>query len=209
VITVCLQTCDRADLTERTLSSLAAHNDLSRFDLLHADDASVDDRNDELAATHGFTTVVKTRERLGIASVRTSLIRAAKHRSASWVLLLENDIESVRPFPWPLFDFVRQQMPSVYCLRLYGRYKDREQQEKCLETHKHQGHKPVQWRPLRKAPEGSQIGIIHWSPQPAATRMQELWAYHCGHGDPDAQTVRVKSNVMVHIGAQRTPGRML
>jgi hypothetical protein len=209
VITVCLQTCDRPELTQRTLESFAAFNDLSRFDLLHADDASHDGRNDDLAAAFGFKTVVKTRERLGIASVRASLVLAAKQRAAGWVLLLENDIESIRPFPWDLFDFVRAQMPSVYCLRLYGQYKDRERTEKCLETHKRRGHEPVKWRPLRKAPEHSQIGVIHWSPQPAVTRMQELLHYHKSGMDPDAQTVRVKSNVMVHIGTQRTPGRVL
>jgi hypothetical protein len=209
VITVCLQTCDRPELTQRTLESFAAFNDLSRFDLLHADDASADGRNAALARQYGFKTVCQTSERLGVLCVRTALVRAALNHSANWVLHLENDIESVRPFPWDLFAYVKE-LPFIYCLRLYGRYKDRDKKEKCLETHKRRGHVPVRWRPIRRAPESAQVGEIHWSPQPAVTRIQELWSLHRTGQEPESQTVRVKHNVMVHIGMERrTPGRVL
>lgn len=207
-VALCLQTCDRFELTERTLATFAAHNDLKDFRLLHADDASTDpEAMRALTLSYGFRTVVQTHERLGCTMVRWALISAAARRGADWILLLENDIETLRPFPWPLFEYVTKRK-DVYCLRLYGRYKDLARLDPCLQTHKHKQHQTVQWRPLKGAPEAAQIGDIHWSAQPAVTRAQDLLNHHRYGKDPDALTVRVKKNVTAHIGAERTPGRL-
>jgi GT2 family glycosyltransferase len=57
-IAVALLTCDRVEYTAKTLETFAQHNDLDRFVLLHADDGSEDTRNEDLAQSYGFTTVV-------------------------------------------------------------------------------------------------------------------------------------------------------
>ncbi len=201
MIAVCLLTCDRLDYTLRTLSSFAEHNDLSQFALFHADDASNDPRVSVAAQSFGFRTVVQNRERKGWLLTRTALIKAAmkEHR---WILNLENDIESLRPFPWALFHFIRKRR-DVSSLRLYGRYKDRRKFDACLTFHK-RTRLDVHWRPLRHAPEMSQIGWIHWSAQPSVTRSSALWNLHRHGEDLEGLTVRVKKNVMVHIGTERT-----
>ena len=209
MIACCLQTCDRYDLTARTLETFAAHNDLSQFRLLHADDASTDHEGMRaLTMRYGFRTVFQTHERLGCTMVRWGLISAATRRGAEWILLLENDIETLRPFPWALFQYVAKNQ-EIVCLRLYGRFKDAERKDPCLTTHKHRGHSFVQWRPLKGAPEASQIGQIHWSAQPAVTRAKPLLEHHRTGEDPEGWTVRVKKNVTAHLGAERTPGRVI
>jgi hypothetical protein len=210
VIALCLQTCDRYELTARTLETLAAHNDLSRFRLLHADDASTDhDQMRALVMSYGFRTVFQSHERLGMTMVRWGLVSAAVRRGADWILLLENDIETLRPFPWELFAHVEKHHPEVCCLRLYGRFKDAARRVPCLTTHKRRNHEPVRWRPFRGAPEASQIGQIHWSAQPCVTRAHMLLRHHQTSEEPDGWTVRVKKNVMAHIGVERTPGRVM
>lgn len=206
-IAVALMTCNRADLTARTVESFVAFNDPRQFVLLHADDASDDPRAREIAREAGFETVVQTPKRMGVRVTRTALIEVATAR-APWVLMLENDILSLRTFPWRLFEHVVK-TPQVYCLRLYGRYKDADRLEPCLTTHKRRGHSPVEWRPFKYAPEKSQIGKIHWSAQPSVTRSRELLSLHLTGKEPGYFTARVKKNVMAHIGTERTPGRLL
>ena len=208
-VAVGLQTCNRLDLTYRTVTTFYGQNDPSRFLLLHADDASDDPAVFVLAKEYGFRTVVHNLEREGMTATRHRLIAAAARRGADWFLLLENDIETVRPFPWPLFDYASKN-PNVVCLRLYGRYKDVDGLEPCLTTHKRRGHQPVKWRAFRGAPEKSQIGEIHWSAQPAVTRIGPLLNLHRYGAEPDGWTVRVKKNVVSHIGeGRRTEGRVM
>ncbi len=200
-IAVALQTCNRYDYTARTLETFAAHNDLSRFVLLHGDDASDDERVRLLPADYGFRTVVQTATRSGWLMTRRALIEVAA-TEAPWILLLENDIETVRPFPWDLFAFV-QRWPAIYCLRLYGQFKGHKT-EPCLSTHKRRRHTPVNWRPFKHAPVKSQVGDIHWSAQPCVTRSADLLAHHRSGIEPHGLTVRVKQNITVHIGVERT-----
>jgi hypothetical protein len=202
VIGVTLLTCDRFEYTQRTLDSLAAHNNLSKFALFHADDASEDDRIVPLVQSYGFQTIVRNKVRSGWLQTRTKLIKLAIRRNSRWILNLENDIESVRPFPWDLFKFV-QKRTDICSLRLYGRYKDSRKRDACLTFHK-QTREQANWRPLKWAPEQSQIGKIHWSAQPSVTRAAALWDLHRYQMDLSGYTVRVKKNVMVHIGTERT-----
>lgn len=202
-IAVCLLTCDRGDYTAKTLRTFWKFNQHDpRMVLLHADDASTTDFNVRLAAAYGFETVVQSTVRRGWLLTRTALFQQAAKRS-DWILFLENDIETLRAFPWPLFDYMRKDR-DIYCLRLYGRFKDRSKTDKCLETHKRRGHMPVNWRPWRDAPEASQVGQIHWSAQPAVTRARELLDLHRTGHEPHGYTVRVKKNVMAHFGSERT-----
>lgn len=207
-VAVGLQTCDRVELTARTLETFTRFNDLSRFLLVHADDASADGRNLAYARACGFRTVVHNIDREGMTATRARLIAGARRRGADWFLLLENDIETLRPFPWPLFEYAARRL-DVVCVRLYGRYKDGGKAEPCLTTHKRRQHAVVKWRPFRGAPEKSQIGEIHWSAQPAVTRIDPLLALHLDGTEPPGYTVRVKKNVVSHIGAGfRTEGRV-
>lgn len=202
-VAVCLMTCDRNDYTRRTLESFRAMNpDLSRFVLLHGDDASRDGTNARLAAEAGFQTVVEHRVRCGNLALRHAMIEAAAH-FAPWVLILENDIESVRPFPWPLFDFVSLNK-KIYCLRLFGRYKDAAGADPCKVTNQWSRNRPVQWYTLADAPERAQYGAIHWSAQPSVTRVVSAIALHRKNQRQLGLTARVLENVMVHIGAERT-----
>jgi GT2 family glycosyltransferase len=202
MIAICLLTCDRYDYTKRTLDTLAANNDLSKFSLYHADDASEDTRTQTLVRSYGFLTIVQNTKRRGWLYTRTKMIRAVSKRNIDWILNLENDIESLRPFPWDLFRFVHKRH-DVCSLRLYGRFKDRERKDECMDRYKRTGIDP-KWRALKYAPEASQIGWIHWSAQPAVTRVSSLLDLHLYRMDLGAKTVRVKKNVMVHIGAERS-----
>lgn len=205
-IAVLLQTCNRLDYTRLTLESFVHHNDPSRFLLLHGDDAS-DEPVVALAQAFGFETVVQNYTRLGVNVTRRALMHAAAARRARWVLMLENDIETLRPFPWELFEFVRKNR-QIYCLRLFGAFKDAAKTMACKPTHKWQPGVPIDWRPLRNAPEKAQVANAHWTPLPAVTRIREAVAIHEGHR-PDSLTVRVKKNAMAHVGIERTPGRLL
>lgn len=202
-IAVCLQTCDRPEYTRRTVESFLDLNpNRDRFTLLHADDASVEPANLELAALSGFRTVVQHSARCGNLATRLSLIEAAK-QFAPWMLLLENDCESVRPFPWEIFDYVAG-LKKVYALRLFGEFKDAAGRQPCKRTHQWKGERAVKWTPLEGAPEPAEIADIHWSAQPTVTRVKSAIALHRKGKRELGQTVRVLENVFVHIGEERT-----
>jgi len=202
-VAVCLQTADRSDYTARTLASFAAHNDLKRFALFHGDDASATTENRDLAHAYGFKTLVRTKARIGCLPLRTALIVAAA-RHADWILLLENDIDSVRPFPWALLHHVAS-IKWLYTLRLFGAFKGPNQTDPCHIVNKWKPEKPVKWKALGKSPEPAEYGLIHWSAQPSVTRTRPLVDLHCsGIRELRLKTARVVDNVMVHIGDVRT-----
>lgn len=212
-VAVCLVTCGRYEYTRRTVATFLQHNDLTLVDAVHADDASADPRLDALAADAGFETVVRHRHRRGAQATRAALVRAAAARGADWVLMLENDWESARPIPWALFDFIRQDA-SIYCLRLYGQFKERDSRRPCFTKHIGRQNARVQWVPLVGAPEPAEVGEIHWGSPPALTRVAEaLWLHEDTASDYAAGvksgelalcTARVVDNVVYHIGADRT-----
>jgi hypothetical protein len=207
-IAVALQTCDRALYTQKTVESFRAHNpDLSRFVLLHGDDASSDPSVLSIAQSAGFRTVSQMYQREGWLPTRIALLAHACFL-APWVLLLEDDCETVRPFPWALFDFVSAS-PKVDTLRLYGDYKNVDGLDKCLTFDKRRrvpgatmAPPDVRWKPIKGAPEPSEGAYIHWSPQPAVTRSDVLWRLHTG-GQMLGRTARVIQNVTSHIGVER------
>lgn len=207
MIAVCLLTCDRFEYTETTLRTFAALNDCSRFDLLHGDDASRDSRVPKLARSHGFKTVAQSNQRQGWLQMRLRLFTVAQKRGADWVLFLENDIEWARPFPWTLFDFLCAEAPQVYCLRLQGEFKDRAGFDRCMTYHKDSRSRPVKWKPIKRAPEPTQVGWIHWSAQPCVTRTRALLDRHQYGAVTRDLTARVVHNVTYHIGEVRTGER--
>ena len=214
-IAVALLTCDRYDYTERTVSSFLHHNPfLDRFILLHGDDASTDERVVPFVQASGFETVwqpkgprpldLTNKQMIGrILNARAGLFEAASQR-ADWILFLENDIETLRRFPWFLFDRIAK-VKKVDCLRLYGEYKSAVPSEeyRCLTYNKSTGL-PVKWKRVKHAPEPAEAGHVHWSAQPSVTRSKALLRLHHDGTDLKGGTVRVLENVTSHIGVERT-----
>ena len=203
-IALALLTCDRYDYTERTVSTFLEHNQfLERFVLLHGDDASTDERVMPFMQASGFRTIVQSTKRQGWMKARTALINQAAKR-ADWILFLENDCESLRPFPWFLFDVVAEN-GRVDCLRLYGANKSDppSDENRCL-THNKITGRQVRWKPVKHAPEPAEMAHVHWSAQPSVTRSVPLRRLHYDGTDLHGFTVRVLENVTSHIGVVRT-----
>lgn len=211
-IAVCLITCERPDYTRRTLETFCALNDTSRFMLLHGDDASDGDDNLELAREAGFETVFRGQSRVGGQANRRAVVREAVHLGADQVLMLENDWESVRPFPWPLYEYAFARL-DVWCMRLYGQFK--EVGRRPAGTLDAGRGVPAEWAPLAGAPEPAEIGHIHWGAPPAVASAECVkWLLESTEKDGDAMrlsgriddlTVRPVRNVVYHIGEERTP----
>lgn len=225
-IAVLLLTCDRLDLTRATLESFARQNPdaRERFMLLYADDASTDPAAlQALTAAHGFETVVAHPTRRGVRALRAAGVAVAARRKADWVLVLENDWEWARPFPWATFTRLVAEHPEVYHLRLYGQYKERDRKNRCWTIHMGRGRSAVTWEAVRGLPEAVEVAHIHWGAPPALTRMAEATALcvapsgtgYDGSGDVHemhasgrltAKVARVVENVVYHIGFTKTPG---
>lgn len=214
-------TCDRVPYSVRTLETLAAHNDLSRFILLHGDDASRDDAGGKLARSMGFHTAIQSgKVRAGVCSMTARLFRAAQLEGADFVLNLQNDWESARAIPLDDLEAIFED-ERVYCTRLYGAMKSLT--GRCG-IH-HGGREPrrvVDWVPYLP-PEydidslsGYEVGEIHWGHPPAVTRIAEAIHLTKGaqresisrkrSGKLTGLTVRTVQNVFLHIGRERTPG---
>jgi SAM-dependent methyltransferase len=219
-------TCGRLAYTRRTLESFTAQNPdaRERFMLLHADDASDDPAILAVARAHGFETVVSHGVRRGARALRAAVVAVAARRGADWVLLLENDWEWARPFPWPLFDHLCATRPDVYCLRLFGTHKGRDRQWPCATVHLGRARRAVRWAPLAGAPEPADVATIHWGAPPMVTRIAEAGQLCTPPtvGDPasssdraaiqasgrlTALVARVRENVVYHIGVEATDAK--
>lgn len=227
-LAVCLITCDRPDYTKRTVESFCDHNagsGLSRFDLMHFDDASTTPDNAEIATRFRFWSHF-AKHRRGVTATIASAVHAAYVAGHSHVLILENDWESVRPFPWDLFDYFLA-VPVAYTLRLTGQFKEWDDKANGGKgagrrpfgtDHAGRGNKPVRWDALMDAPEPAEMGMIHWGNPPAVTRVKEaLWLLDGTRSEKECReksglmeagsdfTIRPAFNVFYHIGAERTP----
>lgn len=225
-VAIGLMTCGRVEYTRRTLETFSAQNlgARERFLLLHADDASTEPEILALAGAHGFETIQTSASRIGARAIRAALVQAAATRGADWVLLLENDWEWARPFPWPLFDFLTQHRPDVYCLRLFGTHKGRDRKWPCATVHLGRARRAVTWSPLVGAPEPSDVATIHWGAPPMVTRIAEA-VQLCtpppprtpasssdveaiqASGKLTALVARVRENVVFHIGVEATDAK--
>lgn len=212
-VAICLLTCERFDYTRRTVESLAAHNDLSQFVLLHGDDASEDRRNIEIAELHGFARVETGARRLGVMEMQRRLADEAMCRGCDWTIILQNDWESARAIPLDLLAWLHE-TENVYCIRLYGALKERGGRP-AGDLHKGKGGRKAGWAPLEGAPEPIEVGDIHWGSPPCATRtgVLAMLLHGCARerdardrsGRINALTVRVTDNVFWHFGSERTP----
>lgn len=209
-IALCLLTCDRPELTARTVKSMQEHLPLEMFELFHGDDCSVSARNETIALEAGFRTVVKTNSRAGVSAMWRSLIERARKRKVDAVLMMENDWEWVRTLRFEeICDILED--PEVYYIRFFGVNKERGGRP-CGSTHAAKGFKDPNWRPYRA---GWEIGDIHWGYPPNVTRLPEAVLLSKGTSESQCRTfsghlsklcVRPLENYVFHIGEDRTKG---
>ncbi|MGE0366947.1 MAG: hypothetical protein AB7Q00_14565 [Phycisphaerales bacterium] len=226
-LAVCLITADRYDYTKLTVDSFMDHNvrHIPNLMLLHADDASSDMRVRECARKAGFELACGTKfgkPRRGGQRMRHDVIDFAAQRGASHVLVLENDWESVRQLPMETIEGVFTNHDYVYCMRLYGRYKELDEngvgRRACGKTHYGKGKNTYdpKWMPLNGYSEDIEVGDIHWGAPPSVTHINAAVMLHDGtRSESDIRkkcammtelTARVVNNVFYHIGNDRTPG---
>jgi hypothetical protein len=203
-VAIGLLTCDRPEYTERTLLSLKQHNDLSRFVLLHGDDASQDSRNRDMGRLMGFELIHAPTERQGQMASLRALVHAAQKRECDYILVLESDYETVHPFPWDAFA-----IPGWDHFRLFGTRKMREGPRAPTSPRNMGTNELIQWLPVVPGYEFSPAA--HWTPD-GVTRTA-LLAEHihlprvkdvCLAWRPPS--LRVIENVAWHIAETSTPG---
>lgn len=235
MIHVVLLTCERAEYTARTLETFLQHNaeflDVStladwnrtlkagkidgRFKLWHCDDASQDRRVRRLAGEAGFDPLIYTDQRVGVTDMIRTASRRLEHQGAEWMLLLENDWETVRAFPWAVFDAI-QSRGDVWAMRLYGRFKERHEQRPSGGRHRGRDGADPGWEQFEVAGEQYEVGHIHWGNPPTVAKVERVaWLHKKAKREKDAialsgqiteRVARVVSNVVYHIGIDRTPG---
>lgn len=208
-IAICLLTCNRPEITRRTVETMKNHIDLSKFILLHGDDNSNTYENHVIARKAGFKTVVQTQKRSGVSVMWQNLIKSAKKAGADWVLMQENDWEWDRPLRiGELRDILTDN--DIYYIRLFGENKERDGSS-CCKTHLGKG-KVADWVFYK---DGWEMGDIHWGYPPNLTRIKEALFLSNVNKESDAQRlsgkinklcVRSKRNFVYHIGETRTEG---
>lgn len=211
-VALLLLTCEREDKTRRTVDSLLQHVDLSRFILLHGDDASVSNKNCKEAWRAGFKTVVRPTLRRGVCNMWESLIEKAAALGVDWIITQENDWEWCKPFP---FDVLEQAMadPDIYYMRFFGRFKEANNTRPCGVKHSGRPGFIPQWTPYI---DGWEKGEIHWGFPANATRIKEARFLTKGirreddsrkrSGQIKKLCIRPHDNFINHIGDLRTPG---
>ena len=204
-LAACLLTSDRRDMTVKTVESFVDHNDIDGMILLHADDASRDNWNFEIAHAGGFETVYanRTAAKLGAVPALYAMWNEAARRGATHILHLENDQEFVAPIP------ARRDAQSI---RLYGEFKERGTGPRRFSGPHLMGTKTkIQWDF-----DGHewQRGIAHWGGQASITESGLLVkAVECAKSLKDVSmslqkldTLRPRENIVWHVGHERTPG---
>lgn len=131
-------------------------------------------------------------------------------RGARWMLLLENDWETVKPFPFGIFETIRAR-GDVYTLRLYGTHKSRDGRRPVGTRHRGRDGADPQWQQF----DGYEVGDIHWGNPPAVSNLEIVRELFRGartekgailrSGIIKAHVARVVENVVYHIGEERTP----
>lgn len=209
MIHVCLLSCDRIEYTIKTANSFVEHNP-EGFVLWHCDDASTDPRLRPAVQSFGFQPLVYTGSRAGVTEMVRRTAAELQAKGAEWMLLLENDWETVRPLPWSILKDA--QARGAWSLRLYGRYKARGCQRPVRNYHQGRNKADPGWQGF----DGYEIGDIHWGNPPSVSRVKDVVWLHEGvsserdairkSGQMTAPVARVTENVVYHIGEKHTPG---
>lgn len=239
MIAVVLLSCDRLEYTRRTIATFTEHNGAGlaagAFKLWHCDDASTDPKVRKSAAAAGFAPLIYTDQRVGVTEMIRRASRKLEHAGAEWMLLLENDWETVRPFPRAVWRDAVEEF-DVWSLRLYGAFKERGNQRPAGTRHRGRSGADPKWRAefvtdsidvtsladcapaytAGKAVEAYEVGHIHWGNPPAVSRVDLVaWLHKKARREKEAivksgeiknPVARVVENVVYHIGYERTAG---
>lgn len=220
MITVAILTCERYDLTRKTVESFIKHNGRADFDFCYGDDASTDKRIHEFMDELDIPCLVKHKKRVGCSPTSDELVQAASKldNHNPYLLYLQNDFETVRTISLEVIQELFA-APKVGWVRLYGRHKNDTVPggNPTNNTHKAKPGKPtVQWSKTTIYGEEIEMGDIHWGYSPSINRMEvmtnivagakcemdvSIKAMHTG-----LLTARFVRNVTNHIGhGQSTP----
>jgi len=213
MIAVCLLTCGRFPLTRRTVESFGAQNG-ARPDLIRLHAAG----DHEIFAARafitegGFVTVHAPNDRVPQMVSYRKLIEAAALKGAEFVLWLENDWESVAPIP--SIDFLRRtQKAGVVCWRLFGARRMQSDTDRGLVKTTQIGTDiPIEWK-RDKSEKGWELGRAHWGGGGCIATLRHLESQIFRNrlkdvvtAKPDLLSMRPTSNIMWHVGEERTPG---
>jgi hypothetical protein len=216
MIAVVLLSCDRLEYTRRTIATFLEQNaaQLDRFKLWHCDDASTDPGVRRAAADAGFVPLVYTEERAGCTEMIRRASRKLEHAGVEWMLLLENDWESVRAVPLDTWAAAARDF-DAWTFRLYGRFKERDCQRPAGTRHRGRSGADPRWR-THEAAEPYEVGDIHWGNPPAISCVELVaWLHKTAKREKDAivksgeiqrPAARVLTNTVYHIGSARTGG---
>jgi hypothetical protein len=220
-IAVVFLTCDRLDLTKKTVKSFLNKNDRSNFDLFYGDDQSTDDRIHSFMNRNSIKCIMTHGKRRGCSQSSDELLyRASNESNADYILYMQNDFESVRTIPLKVIAEIMDDHQNVGWIRLYGLNKNATVPggNPTDPTNKFKPNKPmVEWTPSTIFGENIEIGDAQWSYHPAihrwdillhiikgATRERDVGiaAVHTG-----LLTARFMDNITNHIGIRKTtPG---
>ena len=216
-ITVVILTCDRLELTRRTVKSFLRHNRREDFDIFYGDDASTDPRIHEFLDRQNIPCFMRHKKRHGCSPSSDELIHLAQ---TDHTLYLQNDFESVRPIPLDIIQQIFDTRPQVGWIRLYGLNKN-DTIPGGNPTDPRNKFKPgtpvVKWKKFEIGGEKLEIGDAQWSYHPAIHRTEVLQKLIKGATrERDAGMAAIRSglftarfmrNITNHIGVRKTtPG---
>jgi len=207
MIAVCLLTCGRGPLTGRTIGSFDSWNYV-RKDLfrIHADGGC----EQPAILYHGWPCIDRPPSRVPQMHSFRKLIEEAAVRGAEFVMWLENDWESVGPLP--KIEFLREHAKAgIKTWRLFGEFKMREPGPRARAGEHEIGSKnKIDWKP---GPAGWETGAAHWAAGGSIATLACLEAqiYRPRMKDvitaePRLPSMRVRENLMFHIGEKTTEG---
>jgi hypothetical protein len=223
-ISVAILTCDRLELTRKTVESFLKHNNRDNFDIFYGDDASTIPQIHKFMEKHSIPCLMKNKKRLGCSPSSAKLINLTTMISQlPYILYLQNDFESARPIPLNIIQQVFDKHRKVGWIRLYGLNKNDTIPggNPTDPRHKFKGGVPggpmVKWKKLEIDNEALEIGDAQWSYHPAihranvlnkitkgATRERDVGVAALKTG---LLTARFTKNITNHIGIRKTtPG---
>jgi len=220
-IIVVLLTCNRLDLTKRTVKSFLKYNNRNDFEIFYGDDASTDSAIHRFLKRQNILCLMKHKKQLGCSLSSDKLIHLARDTSdVPYILYLQNDFESTRPIPLNIAQQIFDIQPKVGWIRLYGLNKN-DTIPGGNTTDPRNKFKPgapvVKWEKLKILNEEIEIGDAQWSYHPAIHRTEVLCKLIRGAiRERDVGRAAIKSglltarfmkNITNHIGIKRTtPG---
>ncbi len=210
MIAVCLLTCDRQELTARTVASFVAHNrGRTDLELLFCDGGSQTPENCRIAGAAGFKPVyvAPPEHRVGqMTTLRQFLKVTGEHE---WILWLENDWESVAPVP--TFEWLDN--CGVETVRLFGARKMRSGPRALAGEHRIGTKELIDWQSLVDLPGWEHARAAHWGAGGTLIRRCRLTRFaHLPRlkdvitADPRLLSLRPVENIMWSIGETTTEG---